>query len=143
LLFFASMRPLLFTLLLGACGHSFTPADEQAIRGLMAAQEAAWDRGDIPGFMEAYSDTICFHSPQGNTCGKQLVTENYLRSYPTPEHMGDLYLGIHEVVPAGADHAWLSGTWALNRHADTLQGAFALLWAKQHEGWRIVRDHTY
>lgn len=143
MLFFAGMRPFLFVLLLASCGAGFRPTDEASIRSLMAEQEAAWDRGDIPGFMTAYSDSICFHSPKGNTCGKQQVTENYLRSYPTPEHMGDLHFGIHEVLPAGADHAWLSGSWALHRKADTLQGAFALLWVRQPEGWRIIRDHTY
>lgn len=134
---------LMLVLLLAACGRRFTPADEQAIRGLMAAQESAWDQGDIMGFMAPYADTVCFHSPAGNTCGKQQVADNYARSYPSPEAMGRLVFGIHEVLPAGADHAWLSGSWALHRSRDTLQGAFALLWERQPEGWRIVRDHTY
>lgn len=109
----------------------------------MEGQEAAWDNGDIDGFMTWYADSICFHSPRGNTCGKAQVTENYKHSYPTKEAMGDLEFDLHEVVPAGADHAWVSGSWALNRSSDTLAGAFALLWARQAEGWRIVRDHTY
>ena len=144
LLSLARMRQLVFLFpLVVSCHAPFGQADESSIRQLMAEQEAAWDRGDIPGFMGAYADSICFHSPKGNTCGKQQVTENYMRSYPTPEHMGDLQFGIHEVVPAGADHAWLSGSWALHRKADTLQGAFALLWVRQAEGWRILRDHAY
>ena len=140
---FARMRPLLLLLLLTACSKRFTALDEQAIRTAMADQEAAWDRGDIPGFMVAYSDTICFHSPRGNTCGKQQVTENYMRSYPTKAHMGDLRFDLHELIPAGSEHAWTTGAWALHRQADTLQGAFALLWVRQEAGWRIARDHTY
>jgi ketosteroid isomerase-like protein len=129
---------------LGACRTSgFSPGDAAAIREAMAGQEAAWDRGDIPGFMQAYADTVCFHSPKGNTCGKAAVTDAYQRSYPSPEAMGDLAFGIHEVVPAGADHAWVSGTWALHRANDTLSGAFALLWVRGGDGWRIARDHTY
>lgn len=142
-----SIRSMLPLLLLLACstgpGHSFTEADQRAIRDAMAAQEAAWDGGDIPAFMAAYSDTICFIGPRGTTCGKDGVTANYLRSYPDATAMGDLDFGIHEVVPAGADHAWLTGTWQLRRTADTLGGGFSLLWAREAAGWRIVRDHTH
>lgn len=126
-----------------SCAAPFTPGDEEAIRQAMAQQEAAWDNGDIEGFMVWYADSICFHSPRGNTCGKAQVTESYRRSYPSKEAMGDLAFGLHEVVPAGSDHAWVSGSWALHRSADTLSGAFALLWVRRAEGWRIIRDHTY
>jgi ketosteroid isomerase-like protein len=130
-------------LLLTACSPSFTPSDEAAIRTVMAQQEAAWDRGDIPGFMEGYSDTVCFLSRRGSTCGRDAVMGNYLSNYPDRATMGDLSFGIQELLPAGGRHAWLTGTWQLVRTADTLGGGFSLLWARESEGWRIVRDHTY
>lgn len=129
-------------LLFATSCYTFTGTDEQAIRIVMADQEAAWDRGDIPGFMEGYTDTICFVSKRGRTCGKEAVTANYLKSYPDKAAMGDLTFTIHEVVPAGSHNAWVSGGWALYREADTIGGSFALLWQRQEEGWRIVRDHT-
>lgn len=122
--------------------NSMNDADA-AIRGVMAEQEAAWDRGDIPAFMAGYSDTICFISKKGKTCSKAAVTANYLKTYPDKRIMGDLQFGIHEIVMAGTDNAWLTGTWELYRAADTLGGGFSLLWAKEQVGWRIVRDHTY
>jgi ketosteroid isomerase-like protein len=127
----------------GPDAGTFTPADEAAIRAVMAAQEAAWDRADVDGFMQGYADTVCFLSPRGRTCGRAEVTANYKRSYPDASAMGDLTFGVGEVVPAGADHAWMTGTWRLARRSDTLSGAFSLLWVKQAEGWRIARDHTY
>lgn len=138
----------LYVLLFAACTarHSpapFTPADDAAIRAVMADQEAAWDRADIDGFMQGYADTVCFLSPRGRTCGRAEVTANYKRSYPDASAMGDLTFGVGEVVPAGAGHAWMTGTWRLTRTNDTLAGAFSLLWVKQGEGWRIARDHTY
>jgi hypothetical protein len=72
-------------LFLAGCTADFTSADTEAIRDVMAMQEAAWDRGDIPGFMEGYSDTVCFISKRGVTCGREAVTANYLRSYPDKE----------------------------------------------------------
>lgn len=137
---------LVFLYLLVACSpadRAFEPKDAEAIRLVMEDQEGAWGRGDIRGFMAGYSDTICFLGPSGMTCGREAVTGNYLRKYPDREAMGVLSFGIHELLPAGPDHAWTTGTWALHRTADTLSGAFSLLWAREVEGWRIVRDHTH
>jgi ketosteroid isomerase-like protein len=136
-----SILPIL--LILTACTARFGQADDAVIRTLMAEQEVAWDQGDIPGFMLAYSDTVCFIGKRGKTCGRDAVTANYQRNYPDQAAMGDLAFGIHEVLPAGDDHAWLTGTWSLIRATDTLGGGFSLLWAREREGWRIVRDHTY
>jgi len=132
-----------FLLLCAACTTRFGTADEQAIRAVMAEQEAAWDKGDILGFMQGYSDTVCFIGSRGSTCGRDAVTANYQRSYPDPSAMGDLAFGDLELLPAGADHAWVTGTWTLLRQADTLAGGFSLLWVKELEGWRIARDHTH
>jgi ketosteroid isomerase-like protein len=57
--------------------------------------------------------------------------------------MGDLAFDVTEVVPAGTDHAWVTGEWRLSRSDDTLSGAFSLLWQRQAKGWRITRDHTH
>jgi ketosteroid isomerase-like protein len=122
---------------------AFTNGDELAIRAVMAGQELAWDNADIDGFMEGYADTVCFLSPKGRTCGRDAVTANYKRSYPDASVMGDLAFDVVEVIPAGADHAWVTGAWQLARTADTLSGGFSLLWVRQHQGWRIVRDHTH
>lgn len=132
------------TVLCVACSPTVVQENaEERIRQVMADQEAAWDKGDIPGFMEGYADSVCFISKKGMTCGRAGVTANYLRTYPDKSAMGDLTFGIHEVVMAGDAHAWLTGTWELVRTTDTVGGGFSLLWEKQKGGWRILRDHTY
>ena len=131
---------LLFLVTLFSCQEA---EPEGAIRKIMADQESAWDAGDIPGFMEGYSDTICFISSRGRTCGRGAVTANYLKSYPDRSVMGDLEFKVHEVLPSGRSNAWVTGEWTLYREADTVQGGFSLFWAKEVVGWRIVRDHTY
>ena len=131
-------------LLLVSCTRSaFTSKDEAAIREVMSAQEKAWDQGDIPSFMEGYADSVCFVSKKGTTCGKAGVTANYQKHYPDKAAMGDLSFGGLEILGAGADHAWCTGTWELIRAQDTLGGGFSLLWERHTEGWRILRDHTY
>lgn len=109
----------------------------------MLEQETAWDRGDIPGFMNGYADSVCFITLGSRMCGKAEVTTRYLARYPDKDAMGDLTFTIDEVLLAGADHAWLTGTWSVARAADTLGGGFSLLWKMYGEDWLIVRDHTY
>ena len=128
---------------LAGCSTGFTPADDAAIRGVMAAQERAWDRGDIDGFMQGYGDSICFVGRNDLNCGKAEVTAHYKKTYPDKAAMGDLAFGITEILQAGGDHAWLTGNWKLERSADTVGGGFSLLWERQQDGWRIIRDHTY
>jgi ketosteroid isomerase-like protein len=130
---------------LAACQNerSFVPGDETAIRDAMSDQEKAWDAGDIPGFMKGYSDSVCFISKKGRTCGKEGVTANYIKSYPDKATMGDLFFDGLEVLPAGGNHAWVTGRWQLFRVADTVGGGFSLLWEREAQGWRILRDHTY
>ncbi len=118
-------------------------SDEAAIRQVLAAQEAAWDQGDIQGFMTGYTADVCFIGARGRTCGREAVTRNYESSYPDKAAMGDLHFEITEVLPTGSAHAWVTGTWQLFRVADTLGGGFSLLWRKEADGWRILRDHTY
>lgn len=121
----------------------FSKQDEGSIRQVMADQEKAWDAGDIPGFMEGYADSVCFVSKKGSTCGKAGVTANYQKSYPDKATMGDLTFGGLEILGAGANNAWCTGTWELIRARDTVGGGFSLLWERTAQGWRILRDHTY
>lgn len=123
--------------------RSWTPGDEAAIRQVMSDQEEAWDRGDIEGFMAGYSDSVCFVSRRGTTCGKAEVTANYRKNYPDKAAMGDLTFDQSEILNAGVDNAWCTGMWRLIRSQDTLHGGFSLLWERRTEGWRILRDHSY
>lgn len=134
-------------LLLAGCARGEQDFKEtgayKGVQAAMAAQEAAWDRGDVRGFMAAYAEDACFITAKERTCGREEVTRRYLRSYPDQAAMGDLRFGIGEVLAVGADHAWCTGTWTLVRRADTLSGGFSLLWRKGPDGWLVLRDHTY
>lgn len=131
------------SLLVSCACPTFSPSDADAIRSTIADQQKAWNRGDIPGFMEAYDDSVCFIGLKERTCGKPEVTARYEKRYPDREAMGRLDFVRLEVLGAGADHAWCTGTWRLVRTQDTLSGGFSLFWARTPAGWRVLRDHTY
>jgi len=122
-----------------------TPA-EAGIRGVMEAQQAAWNRGDVEGFMSGYdaSDSTTF---VGSTItrGYRQVLENYHRRYPTKEKMGQLTFSAIEVLPLGAEYASVLGKWHLDRPREAggdVGGFFTLLFRKTEKGWKIVLDHT-
>ncbi len=137
------LSSVLLLLLISCAPQQFKPADAEAIRVVMVEQEAAWNKGDISGYMEGYSDSICFISIHERSCGKELVTARYERRYPDRAAMGQLDFAGLEILAAGSDHAWCTGRWRLIRSQDTLSGGFSLLWERTAEGWKILRDQSY
>lgn len=134
--------PLFLLAMAGGCTHADRGAGPE-VRAAMDRQVQAWNAGDVAGFMVPYADSVCFISGDDRTCGKALVEQRYKVRYPDAAAMGRLDFTGLEVLPAGADHAWCTGRWRLQRADDTLSGGFSLLWQREAEGWRIIRDHTY
>jgi uncharacterized protein (TIGR02246 family) len=122
-----------------------TPVDPQAeIRAVMKAQEAAWNRGDVDGFMEGYarSSAIEFVSGDKLTRGWQTVRDRYKKKYSSQEKMGRLTFSDVQVTVLTPDAALVLGRWKLARKADRPHGIFTLLFRHTPAGWRIVHDHT-
>jgi len=137
---------LLFALinLVGTNAHSATDDGAAEIRGVMAAQVAAWNRGDIDGFMAGYarSDATEFVSGDKVTRGWQTVRDRYRKKYNSREKMGRLLFSGIKVTPLGADAAIVLGRWQLVRQKDKPHGIFTLFFRRTPAGWRIVHDHT-
>lgn len=115
-----------------------------AVRAVLDAQAAAWNRGDIEGYMDGYDrspDTV-FVSGDRVTRGWQPVLERYKKAYDTREKMGMLTFSDIEVTMLSKDAAIVLGRWHLKRSKDEPHGRFTLLFRKTKAGWRIVHDHT-
>ena len=117
---------------------------ETAIRRLMAAQEIAWNGGNIPGFMEGYwkNDSLLFVGKNGPTYGWQQTLDNYKKGYPDTATMGQLHFDILQVKPLSSTYYFVLGKWFLKRTKGDVGGAFTLLFRKFKEGWKIVADHS-
>lgn len=115
-----------------------------AVRSVLDAQVAAWNRGDIDAFMEGYwrSPETVFISGDSVTRGWQTVLDRYRARYDSREKMGTLSFLEIEIKPLGRDTAVAFGRWQLARAADTPHGRFTLILRRTREGWRIVHDHT-
>jgi ketosteroid isomerase-like protein len=132
---------LLFTLSLSALAAE---ADLAAIKRVLSAQNEAWNRGDIPGFMEGYwkSEKLRFASGGTITHGWQTTLERYLKRYPDQAAMGTLTFTDYEVTLLAPDAALVFGKWELQRAKDKPWGLYTLVLRKLDGRWLIVSDHT-
>jgi ketosteroid isomerase-like protein len=133
------------SVLAAAIVSAATKQDPNAeIRAVMSAQVAAWNRGDIDGFMNGYarSDATEFVSGDRLTRGWQTVRDRYRKKYDSRQKMGALTFSDIKITPLGPDAALVLGRWKLVRKSDKPHGIFTLLFRRTPAGWRIVHDHT-
>jgi len=121
-------------------------APEQQIRQVLDDQVAAWNRGDIPAFMDGYdkSESTTFISATV-TKGHAQVLANYLKRYPTREKMGVLKFTDLEIKLLGADYASVIGRFHLDRSTEAggeASGIFTLVFHRTAQGWKVILDHT-
>lgn len=117
---------------------------QSAIRAVLDAQAAGWNRGDIEGYMDGYdrSPNTEFVGGDSITRGWQQVLDQYKRRYNTREKMGVLAFSDLEITMLSKDTALVLGRWRLKRATDEPHGTFTLLFRKRKAGWRIVHDHS-
>lgn len=114
------------------------------IRAVLDEQAAAWNRGDVAGYMAGYDNSpdTRFVSGDNVTRGWQTVLEHYQKRYDTRAKMGVLAFSELEITVLSSDSAVVVGKWELTREKDHPQGYFSLIFRKVKAGWRIVLDHT-
>ncbi len=118
---------------------------KEAIQQVLKAQETAWNKGDLEGFMVGYwnSPDLTFSSGKETRRGWQTTLERFRERYQAEgKEMGKLTFSDHETELLGPDTALVRGRWKVETSKETLGGVFTLLVKKMPEGWRIVHDHT-
>jgi hypothetical protein len=159
----AALRLVLLGVVAAAgCGRATvvdTSAAEEAVvtevSGLIEAQVAAWNQGDLEGFTALYDEACTFLSPTGLTEGRAGVLERYRTRYPDRAAMGELAIELIELRPATltvesllgvvrAEHiagVAVAGRWSLawpDRPAAS--GLTLIIFRRTPQGWRIVQD---
>lgn len=123
------------------------PADvEDGVRAVWNAQVAAWNRGDLPGYMGAYwnSPGLAFFSNGAAFRGWQATLDRYRAAYQSGQkQMGVLDFPELEIVVLGPDAALVRGRWHLKMPGGSeADGMTSVVFRKLPEGWRIVHDHS-
>jgi ketosteroid isomerase-like protein len=136
---------LVASLLCAACATSRPAALRHDISQVLTTQTAAWNRGDVAGFMQGYwqSDSLVFIGKRGLTYGWQPTLDNYRRNYPDAAAMGQLTFSNLHITPVSAQAAHVVGRWHLTRPAaGDLEGHFLLVFRRLAGRWVIVADHS-
>jgi ketosteroid isomerase-like protein len=135
---------LLVSLISVAASVSASPEANTEILAVLNTQVAAWNRGDIDGFMDGYvrSDKLEFVSGGKITRGWQTVRDRYHRKYENATKMGRLTFSDIQYNSLNAKHVIVLGRWSLRRKNDNPHGSFELIFRLTPAGWRIVHDHT-
>jgi ketosteroid isomerase-like protein len=148
-----TLLALLLCLLAIPTSPAQTPSNDDAeIRAAIKAQAEAWNRADIPAFMQAYEDSADT-TFIGATLRKgfQPILERYKANYTTREQMGTLTFTDLDIrlLPSGCgktELALVTGKFHLARTAHGAaakdEGIFSLVWRKGPQGWKIILDHT-
>jgi ketosteroid isomerase-like protein len=138
------MKLMLVALLFSSTIASAQPADEKAIRNLLATQSAAWNRGDIDSFMKGYweNDSLMFIGSSGITYGWTNTLNKYKKGYPDTVTMGKLTFTLLHLKKLSGEYYQVIGKWFLKRSVGDVGGHFTLLFRKIKGQWVIVSDHS-
>ena len=139
---------LLFAAACATAPAALTP-DQQAseaatITALLNAQDAAWNAGDIEGFMNGYwpSESLRFASGGDVVRGYDSTLARYKARYPGREGMGELSTTDYEIDVLSRDAAIAHGRWKVVTGAGSSTGLYTLVLRKLDGQWLIVSDTT-
>lgn len=150
----ASIAAALALLFVSGCKTSTsTPATsddatrEREAIAVCRAQEAAWNRGDVEGFLRAgywESSELTFFSGGEVTRGFEPMLARFRERYASEgREMGHLTFSELDAVPLSGDWICLRGRWHLDfEREEDAGGLFTLILLRSERGWRIVHDHT-
>ncbi len=139
------MRKLLIPFFLLLTSLAFAQSkDELTIREILENQTAAWNRGDIEGFMNGYweNDSLMFIGKSGVTYGWSNTLKNYKKNYPDAAAMGQLAFTLIEVKKLSKEYYHVTGKWFLKRSIGDIGGHYTLLFRKINGRWVIISDHS-
>ncbi|MDR3764030.1 MAG: nuclear transport factor 2 family protein [Acidobacteriota bacterium] len=119
---------------------------EKAIHALLDQQTAAWNRGDLKGYMAGYwhSQDLTFFAADKESSGWEAAYQRYRTAYTGKgREMGRLNFSNVRVAMLGPDAAFARGTWQLTaRDGSQRRGLFTLILRRIDGDWRIVHDHS-
>ena len=140
----AMVKILATVLLLSSIAIAQNP--DPGLRKILDDQTAAWNRGDLTGFMQGYwhSPEVTFFSGDRIIKGWESTLQRYRDKYQgAGKELGKLSFTDENIQMLGPDAALVTARWHLEMtDGKKLEGLTTLLCKRLPEGWRIVHDHS-
>lgn len=117
---------------------------ESAIRNVFDEGCAAWNRGDLDGYLASYwdSEKTLWISSGVLTRGKQAIVAAYKTRFTATPHVGTLALEELEIDVLTPADAIAFGRWLLVLEEDVAKGFFTVQLRKIDGTWFFVMDHS-
>jgi len=113
---------------------------------IVLAQETAWNRGDLDGFLSGFKDAPDTQAVLGNRArGLVEIRGAFHTNYPNRESMGLLAYSDVEARELGENYALATGKYHLDRskkYGGSADGTFTEVMEKTPKGWQIIFDET-
>ncbi len=125
----------------------YTATHQQlAVVKIVLAQETAWNKGDLDGFLAGFKDAADTQAVLGNRAvGMTEIRGAFHVNYPNRESMGVLAYSDVEARELGENFALATGRYHLDRskkYGGPADGTFTEVMEKTPQGWRIIFDET-
>jgi uncharacterized protein (TIGR02246 family) len=110
---------------------------------LLAHGAAAWNRGDLAGFMSDYAPDATFVTPQGALHGRAAIEARYAPRFAPGGVRDSLYFQNLEVDLLAPDALNAIAYWVLQRGDSIVaRGPTSLVMRKIGGRWYIAHDHS-
>src|SRR5947209_393394 len=132
------MTRFLVIVALVAVGSSTRADDAADIKKVLDDQVAAWNKGDLDGFMKGYwnSPDLTFASGKDMTRGWQETLDRYKKRYQADgKEMGKLTFSDVVVKELAPGVAMVTGKWELTLSKEAVGGRYTLILKKLADGW--------
>ena len=121
----------------------FTASRQQLdVVKIILAQQAAWNKGDLDGYLSRYKDAPDTQAVLANLVrGIDNIRAAYRQNFPNKDSMGEIEDSDIEVKVLGDDYALATGKYHLNRPKKSggpIEGSFMELFEKTPAGWQII-----
>jgi len=118
--------------------------DHQRIRTLFELSCAAWNRGNIDGYLAAYwhSDKVRWVSEGTVRYGFETIAAACKARFDSPDNMGRLEVADLEIQFLGERDALVFGAWTQTTHTAGPHGVFTVHLKRIEGEWLIVSDHS-
>lgn len=141
----------IFTILIAFSGSQVTAAGssdadtKKAIESVLNQQVAAWNRGDIKGFMSGYwnSPELIYVGNSTVTRGWQTLLDRYEElSKTSGGQIGMLELEETQITVLSKDSALAWGKYRVLQPGQDRKGLYTLVLRRFQAGWRTIYDRT-
>lgn len=113
---------------------------------IVLAQEAAWNKGDIDGFLARFKDDPETQVMLGTSVrGLAAIRAAFHTNYPNHDTMGQIAYSDVEARELGENFALATGQYHLDRSKKAggpVDGSFTEVMEKTAKGWEIIFSET-